>query len=259
VGDTSLLRRPCVAIVGTREATPYGLRSARALAGALAAAGATVVSGMARGIDAAAHVAALDSRGGTIAVLGAGIDVPYPPSHRRLHQRIAADGLLLSESAPGARPNRGSFPSRNRIIAAISTATIVVEAGHKSGALITARDALDLGRTVAAVPGPIDAPGSAGSNLLVRDGAIVIAAPDDALALVGLSPGTPGADSPRRRATLSAEEASVFDALSRRPLDADAVVDATGLAPGRCAAALSTLELAGLIECAAGGEFRVSG
>ena len=158
IGDGAVLRPPVIAIVGTRKATPYGLRVTREIAGALARAGACIVSGMARGIDGMAHLAALDAHGSTVAVLGTGVDIAYPAGHRPLHARIRERGLLLSEEPPGAHAGPGSFPRRNRLIAALASITIVVEAGLKSGAKITADDALDLGRTVAAVPGPIDAP-----------------------------------------------------------------------------------------------------
>src|SRR4051794_24982416 len=139
IGDLHTLDRPCVAIVGTRGATAYGERITRELAGSLARAGACVVSGMARGIDGVAHVATLDAKGLTAAVLGTGVDIAYPPSHRALHARIAAAGLLLSEVAPGAHSHGGSFPKRNRLIAALARLTIIVEAPIKSGALHTAR------------------------------------------------------------------------------------------------------------------------
>src|SRR5207249_9854011 len=144
---------------------------ARELAGALARAGACVVSGMALGIDAIAHRAALEVNGRTIAVLGTGVDIAYPRAHRGLHAEIVARGLVLSELPPGAHSHGGSFPLRNRIIAALAKVTIVVEAPEGSGALITSERALDLNRTVAAVPGPIDSPQSEGTNKLIREGA----------------------------------------------------------------------------------------
>src|SRR5829696_2529212 len=170
-GAWEMLQDPVVAIVGTRRSTAYGQRVTREIATALARAGASIVSGMALGIDAAAHTAALDAGGRTIAVLGTGADVAYPRAHVALHRDIGARGLVLSELPPGARSHKGSFPKRNRIIAALARLTIVVEAPFDSGALITASDALELGRDVAAVPGPIDSPQSQGTNLYIRDGA----------------------------------------------------------------------------------------
>lgn len=188
VGDASLLAASSglVAIVGTRGATTYGERVADSLGYAFAAAGVPVVSGLARGIDAAAHRGALRAGGRTIAVLGTGVDVPYPAGHRALHAEIAARGLLIAEQEPGARANAGSFPLRNRIIAALSRLVIVVEAPHKSGAMNTVEQALGLGRAVAAVPGPIDSPQSAGANWLLGAGGQVVATVEDALALMGV-------------------------------------------------------------------------
>ena len=252
IGDVTTLRAPVVAIVGTRKATPYGVRVTQEIAGALARAGACIVSGMARGIDGTAHIAALDARGRTVAVLGTGVDIAYPAGHRPLHARIREHGLLLSEELPGAHAGPGSFPKRNRLIAALASITIVVEAGVKSGANITAMHALELGRTVAAVPGPIDAPQSAGANTLLRDGATVIADVADALQLAGLTP-------PTRRPDLeiaSAAERSVWEALGDGALDVDTLAVRCGLPARECLAAVTTLELNGSIECALTGEVR---
>ena len=251
LGDLSMLVPPVVAIVGTRRATPYGERIARELAAALARAGACIVSGLARGVDATAHRAALAEGGRTVAVLGTGVDVPYPVGHRALHAEIAARGLVLSERPPGSRAIRGCFPRRNRIIAALADVTIVVEAGMTSGALNTARHALELGRDVAAVPGPIDAPASVGSNALIRDGAIVIAAVADALALAGVTPVVR-----RARIAPDGDERVVWDALARGALELDALVAATALPASRCLAAVTALELSGAVECELTGGIR---
>ena len=173
IGNLGLLDTTLVTIVGTRRATGYGERITRELATALSRAGACVVSGMALGIDAAAHRATLEAGGSTIAILGTGADVAYPRAHVSLHRQIVEKGLVMSELRPGAHSHGGSFPNRNRILAAISVLTIIVEAPFASGALITARHAIDLGRDVAIVPGPIDLPQSQGSNLLLRDGALL--------------------------------------------------------------------------------------
>src|SRR5438309_3159669 len=170
MGGIDVVRaHPAMSIVGTRSCTPYGERVTREIAGALARAGVTVVRGMAVGIDAMAHQAALESAGRTAAVLGTGVNVPYPAGHRNLHRQIRERGVVVSESAPGTRAIRGCFPRRNRIIAALGEATIVVEAGVKSGALSTSDHVLAISRTLAVVPGPIDSPASLGSNLLMRD------------------------------------------------------------------------------------------
>jgi DNA processing protein len=258
IGALEWLREPCVAIVGTRRATSYGERVTFEIAGALARAGVTVISGMARGIDGVAHRAALATCGGTVAVLGTGVDVAYPAAHRALHEEIATRGLLLSEELPGDRASGGSFPKRNRIIAALAHAIIVVEAPHRSGALITAMHGLELNRIIAAVPGPIDVPQSAGSNTLLRDGAIVIAELADALALVG-------ATSPVARAPSTAPELSdltqraVWLALESPAPDLDALAARASLPARRCLAAVSALELTGAIECALTGEIRRRG
>lgn len=172
VGRAELLRRPCVAVVGSRRATAYGRRIARRLGAHLAGQGHCVVSGMAMGIDAEAHRGALP--GPTAAVLGSGVDVVSPPRNASLYRRIREDGVIVSEYAPGVRAEPHHFPARNRIIAALATDIVIVEASKRSGALITADIALDLGREVHAVPGPIDRPTSEGTNRLIFDGAGVI-------------------------------------------------------------------------------------
>jgi DNA processing protein len=173
-----------VAIVGARRATDYGLQQARGLGRGLAAAGLTVVSGMALGVDAAAHVGALDADGLTLAVLACGPEQAYPASKRRLHARIVATGAVVSELPPGTPVRRWCFPARNRIIAALGQATVVIEAGERSGSLITAGQAADLGREVAAVPGLVTAPLAAGTNALIADGAQLIRGAHDVLELL---------------------------------------------------------------------------
>ena len=240
---------PVIAIVGTRRATGYGERVTREIATQLARAGAVVLSGMARGIDAAAHAGGLSGR--TAAVLGTGIDIAYPAAHRALHAEIRTRGLLLSEQPPGSRATAGSFPERNRIIAALARMTIVIEAGRKSGALITAARALELDRIVAAVPGPIDSPQSAGSNELLRDGAQVITSAEDALSLAGLAPAArgpaPDAVGPDR---------AIWDAIGAGARDLDTVSVVTALPAREVMAAITRLELRGAIECLMTGEIR---
>ena len=252
IGRTSALSKPRVAIVGTRSSTAYGERIARTLTRALVRGGVSVVSGMARGIDAAAHRTALEEGGNTVAVLGTGVDVPYPVGHRLLHRAIAEHGIVVSENPPGARAGPGSFPRRNRIIAALAPVTIVIEAGFRSGALNTAAQALELGRVVAAVPGPIDSDQSRGSNQLLRDGAVLIAAPEDALALLGVSapPVVP------LRPLLPESEQKIWDAIAGGFVDTDALPAATGLTIAECLAAITSLEIMGLVECSLAGEIR---
>ncbi|MEX2178115.1 MAG: DNA-processing protein DprA [Gemmatimonadaceae bacterium] len=243
--------QPRVAIVGTRRATGYGLRVTRELGAAFARAGACVVSGLALGIDGAAHQGALEAGGATIAVLGTGLDAVFPRANRALQARIASDGLLLSELEPLEHGTKWTFPERNRIIAALSAVTIVVEAPHKSGALITADCAEELGRTVAVIPGPIDQPQSAGSNRLLRDGRLALVTIEDALALVGLTP------PPRApRGDPRGNEGRVWAALAGGGLDMDTLCLKSGLPAAQCMAAVTTLELHGSVECAITGEIR---
>ena len=251
IGDLDILEMPLVSIVGTRDATAYGLRTAQSIATALAKAGVAIVSGMARGIDAAVHLAALDAGGSTVAVLGTGVDVPYPLGHTELHRVICERGLVLSENPSGATAHKGSFPKRNRIIAALGKATIVVEAGHKSGALNTARHALELDRTLAAVPGNIDSPESAGTNHLLRDGAAVIASVEDALAIAGVA----GAEQ-EAPFQLGDADGRVWATLGGETLSVDLVASRARLSTRECLAAITSLELAGMVESLVTGEVR---
>jgi DNA processing protein len=243
--------RPRVAIVGTRRATSYGLRVTRELSTAFARAGACVVSGMAVGIDGMAHRAALEAGGATIAVLGTGLNHIYPRAHRDLQRAIADRGLLLSELDDDAHGWKSTFLHRNRIIAALSAMTIVVEAPFQSGALSTAGHAMELARTVAVVPGPIDQPQSAGSNRLMRDGAQILTTVEDALALVKLTP-------PLKSPTVDplGDEGRIWTALAGGGLDIDSLCHRSGLPAAQCLAAVTKLEIAGAVECALTGEIR---
>lgn len=185
-GDVAALARPAVAIVGSRAASPEGLAIAGDIAGDLVRAGLVVVSGMARGIDSAAHAAALDANGVTVAVLGTGVDRVYPPEHRDLASRIATCGALVSEFPPGTPPKAFHFPLRNRIISGLSQAVVVIEAPEASGALITAREALDQGRDVMVVPGRIVGGRNRGGHALLKDGAKLVEAAVDILQELGL-------------------------------------------------------------------------
>lgn len=241
-----------VAIVGTRTASTTGVRVAQQLATTCIDAGVGVVSGLALGIDGAAHRGALDAGGVTIAVLGTGVDVPYPPRHRALQERIAHEGLLLSEVLPGERGHAGTFPQRNRLIAALAELTIVVEAGHGSGALITADVAASLGRTVAAVPGSVLAPECAGSNALLRDGALVLCGLDD----LRLALGAPTRNATRTAPALEGDAASCWDALQRGAADVATLAHRAQLDVRRASVALSALELHGLVAIDAAGHVR---
>jgi DNA processing protein len=250
LGSANLLAGRCVGIVGTRHSSTDGERIAYQMAAALVHAGAVVVSGMAFGIDSAAHRGALDAGGGTIAVLGGGADMPYPPAHAALHQRIVHEGLVVSEPALGTRPEKGAFPKRNRIIAALSDPLIVIEAGARSGALITSRQALELGRTVAAVPGPISSPRHAGSNQLLADGASFIGSIEDAIALAGLEPSPAPAVACEDSPSVETEDpafAKVLDAVRTGATDVEDLARSTRLSPREFANVLAMLELQGRV------------
>jgi DNA processing protein len=249
-----LLEEPCVAIVGTRRASAYGLEVARELARGLSAARVTVVSGMALGIDAAAHRGALDAEANTIAVLACGAERAYPRTNRGLYERIVASGVVLGELPPGTPPRRWTFPARNRIMAGLAAVTVVVEAAERSGSLITARFAEDLGREVGAVPGRVTSRMAAGSNRLLRDGAHVILDAADVLdALFGA--GGWEKRGPATRAGPAEPTESNLDPALRAVLDAVEAGASTeqagrraGLGAAEARAALGRLELLGLVR-----------
>ena len=246
--EVELLGRAAVGIVGARSCSPYGAQVARMLGRELAAAGLVVVSGLARGIDGEAHRGALDAGGTTVAVLGCGIDRDYPASHAELAARIRATGLAVSEYAPGVEPAPWRFPARNRIIAGLCAATVVVEARERSGALITADLALEEGREVFAVPGEITSALSRGTNDLLRLGATPLTGSGDVLELFGLSPAAATA------VDLSETADNVLCRLRDGPASADELARATRLGADALASALTELELAG-VAVAAGGVF----
>ena len=249
VASPGLLSRPAVAIVGARGCSPYGSQVARSLGRELAAAGLVVVSGLARGIDAQAHRGALDAADGTtVAVLGCGVERDYPRSHAELARQIAERGLVVSEYPPGVEPAPWRFPARNRIIAGLAVATIVVEAREKSGALITADFALEDGREVFAVPGEITSRLSAGTNALLRLGATPLTSPDDVLAALGVA----RAETRSLDGDVRPEAARLLERLREHPASVDELGLSTGFDPGALAAALTELELAGLVAEEAG-------
>jgi DNA processing protein len=248
-GDASLLTRPAAAIVGSRNHTPYGAAAARLLAAGVARS-AVVVSGMARGLDAIAHEAALDAGGGTVGVLGNGFGVVYPAVNRALYDRVAAAGCLVTELPPGERPRVSTFPRRNRIISGLAGVTVVVEAAVGSGALITADAALDQGRSVLAVPGPITSPTSTGCNKLIQQGAKPALGVGDILEELGIPSAPVAAAPPARRAQpadLTALQRSLWEALGARAAHVDALVVSTGQETGDVLTALTDLELRGLV------------
>jgi DNA processing protein len=241
-----VLAKPAVSIVGARACSPYGAQVARRLGRELAGAGLVVVSGLARGIDGEAHRGALEAGGLTVAVLGCGVDRDYPAAHAELARKIRERGLVVSEYESGVEPAPWRFPARNRIIAGLSAATVVVEARERSGALITADLALEEGRDVLAVPGEITSSLSAGTNSLLKLGAAPCTCAEDVLELFGL------AQEERAAPAVGETAAAVLSAL---PAAADGLVRATGLDAPAVAVALAQLELAGLV-CEGDGVYR---
>jgi DNA processing protein len=250
-GDLTLLCRPCVAVVGSRKASPYGVNAAQILARTLAAAGAVIVSGLARGIDAAAHEAALESAGSTVAVLGTGIDVVYPRSNARLFRDIEKKGLVLSEFAPGTPPLPEHFPVRNRVISGLCSGTVIVEATGRSGSLITARMAAEQGREVFAVPGSIFGRGTEGTHRLIQYGAKLVHDANDVIeelpGLAKVAVSNPEPEEPLRDvlAALSRDDATHIDALAARLARTTSVVSES----------LLQLELGGWIRALPGGRY----
>jgi DNA processing protein len=242
-----------IAIVGSRHATHYGKTTAERLASSLARAGLTIVSGLARGIDGAAHRGALDAGGRTLAVLGGGLLEIYPPEHRELADNVVACGAILSEAPPRAIPMSGSFPQRNRIISGLSLGVIVVEATERSGALISARHAMEQGREVFAVPGRIDSRTSRGCHALIRDGARLIESADDVLDELGPLVADAKRDdgSVMRHPAelqLNAAESQVLQAVLAEPTSIDQVVQTSQLPVANVLSTLSVLEMRRLIK-----------
>ena len=275
-----------LAVVGARKATAYGLQAANRLSYGLARAGMLIVSGLAEGIDAAAHSGALQAGSSTVAVLGCGADIVYPAKNRRLYEDIAAVGALVTEYPPGIRPLGGHFPARNRIISGFSLGTMVVEAGEKSGALITVRHALEQGRDVFAAPGNIDVPESVGSNQLLREGAQIVTEPADVLReyaarfphkiAASQSPAPPadnGKDTTTKE-TLSApphvfdlgeairdlppESKAIMIALASSDRHVDEIIEQTGMPASQALRELTMLELSGAVRALPGKRFAIN-
>lgn len=262
-GRLDLLDRTCVAMVGARNASAAACRFARQLAIGLSEAGATIVSGLARGIDTATHVGSLE--GGTVGVIASGIDVVFPPENAELQERVAREGLLIAEQPPGTEPLARFFPSRNRIIAGLALGTVVVEAAPRSGSLITARIAAEAGREVMAVPGsPLD-PRAQGCNLLIREGATLVQSVDDILEMLRpidpravRSPVNPFGGPPPLDAS-DADRRRITELLGPVPVTVDELVRQSGLAPALVQTVLLELELAGRLERHAGGRTSLTG
>jgi len=251
-GDDAL----AVAVVGSRRATAYGLETAERLGADLASRGVTVVSGLARGIDSAAHRGALAAGGRTIAVLGSGADVIYPPENRALARRIAESGAVVSQFEPATRPLPYHFPERNRVIAGLALGVVVVEAAERSGSLITAGVAAELGREVMAVPGRVTSAESRGAHRLIQDGAALVQGWEDVIAQLparwrACIRGPAGGDGAATRPAEPRPEgdaAGVLDALGEEPVTIDEIIEKSGIASGRVAALLVDLELGGRVR-----------
>jgi DNA processing protein len=243
-----------VAIVGTRRVTAYGRQVAEDIGSSLARNGLTIISGLARGADSIAHQAALNAGGRTIAVLGSGLDRIYPPENRHLAEQIKANGALISEYSPGTPPEASNFPQRNRLISGLSLAVIVIEAGHKSGALITAGFAADQGREVFAVPGNITSPGSKGTNRLIQNGAYPLLSAEQVLETLELGM---VAEHRSARVTLPSDavEAQLFETLGQEPLHIDEITNRTEIPVEKVTATLALMELKGMVRQVGGMQY----
>jgi DNA processing protein len=250
-GNLAALSRPAVAVVGSRAGSPYGLTVAERLAADLAGRGVVVVSGLARGVDSAAHRGALAANGSTLAVLGSGADVIYPAEHKSLARAIETDGAVISELVPGTPPQKRFFPLRNRLISGLSRAVLIVEAGEKSGSLITARCALEQGREVLAVPGNVLSGRNRGGHGLLRDGAKIVESADDILEELCVPafgrPGAEGAAGP--------EDPVLLSLPAGESCDLDTISERTGLRSARLLPRLFELEMQGLVKRVGGGRF----
>jgi DNA processing protein len=260
LGRRTLLGQTAIALVGSRHATRLGGQTAHDFARTLAQAGWCIISGLATGIDAHAHEGALHANGQTLAVLGTGIDLPYPIRNVDLYQRLATNGLLLSEYPPGTPPRPHQFPRRNRLIAALSKGVVVVEAAIRSGSLITARLANDMGREIFAIPGSIHSPLARGCHRLIREGAKLVESAQDILVELRVTPGGLASKVTRPEPCIaagSAVQASILRAMGHDPISFDLLAAGLHLEPGTLAAALLELEFLGQIERLPGQRFQV--
>ena len=252
-GNTEVLNKAMFAIVGARKATHYGITMARRIAAELTYAGLGITSGMARGIDTAAHMGALDAGGPTVAVLGCGVDVVYPRENRKLMEQIIDKSAVISEFPPGTSPVGGNFPQRNRIISGLASGVLVIEAAQNSGSLITADFALEQGRDVFALPGQVTHPLNKGCHMLIRQGACLVEQASDILDEMGIIEGKGGhsfTDIPDRDTNndLTPEEKKVYNVISDDPVSSEVIIERAGLKPSEVLAILAVMEINGLVR-----------
>lgn len=253
-GDAALLNRTALAVVGSRNATQQGCANAEAFARELSDSGFAIVSGLALGIDAAAHRGGLAGKSSSVAVLGTGLDIVYPARNRDLAHQLAGKGALVSEFALGTPPLSGNFPRRNRLISGLSSGVLVAEAALKSGSLITARYALEQGREVFAIPGSIHSPLSKGCHLLIKEGAKLVESSNDILDELGAVSEEPAVQQGSR--LVSREHGVLLKALGFDPIDLDTLCCRSNLTPESASAMLLQLELDGMVSCLPGGKFQ---
>jgi DNA processing protein len=255
-GSAQLLSAPGIAMVGARAASSYGLQVAQRLATELAGHDLVITSGLALGIDTAAHRGAVSAGGQTIAVMGCGLDIIYPSQNRKLHKQIAASGAIISECPLGTPPEGFRFPARNRIISGLSLGVVVVEAAHRSGTLITAHQALEQGRDVFAVPGRIDSPKSEGCHRLIQEGAKLVHSGADILEELALTTPAPPQEAQPQAPPLPPEEGKIFSLLEVYPTNIEALIQAAKLPSHRISEILLHLELQGLVASLPGNRYQ---
>ncbi|WP_366921656.1 DNA-processing protein DprA [Metallumcola ferriviriculae] len=248
-GDITILKDETIGVVGSRRATAYGAKVAYNLASDLASSGLVIVSGMARGIDTAAHKGALGAQGKTVAVLGSGVDICYPKQNKEIYQEICTKGLVISEFPPNTPPEARNFPIRNRVISGLSSGVVVVEAAEKSGSLITADLALEQGKDVFAVPGPVNSANSVGTNRLLKQGALLVEDADDVLNQLGFSSGLWKNNAPGKKGVLlTAEEEEIISLLCGGPIHLEQLAGDIGHSMERLQSLLLFLEVKGLVK-----------
>ncbi len=253
-GDPKILQEDFIGIVGTRRASHYGLKEAKRFSKTIAQNGIPVISGGARGIDREAHLGAIEAASKTVAVLGTGLDLTYPPEHKKLFERIAEKGVLVSEFPPGFPPHRGNFPRRNRLIAALSMGILIIESPLRSGSLITAKWALNYGREVFVIPGRLNDPNFEGNHFLIRNGARLVTSPEELLFDLGIEPRKLEGNTPPEE-LIDGEEELVISLINDEPIHLEEIFKGTDLSHERILTILTFLEMKGLVKSLPGGFF----